>query len=170
MKSKYVLTGKINTNALHIKNTLSEVVDIIMEDKTINEMISKRESLLRLSKSINDRNICATSFSLTQYNTLKQINVLYSRTESTSFNPNEHLNDVIEHIRCIHELDAKHLKSKFSDKIDFWWDISNDIIWSTNKIFMDSFLINNMMNSFNILSKKEPTHVTDDVELCGDPV
>lgn len=158
MNNSFLLCGVTNKNIYNKDKKLSDCVNISMFEKTIEELNSKRQSLLRMRERLDsDHFVVRNTYLRTNYGVL-EIAVGYVRNNNSNddINNNSELQDIKYFLKQIYELELSRINLtnfsyKYKGNIDFWWDINNDIMWSYDTRYILEYLTENIKNSTNIL-------------------
>jgi hypothetical protein len=49
---------------------------------------------------------------------------------------------------------AGRFDSRYTQKIDFWWDVENDVFWSFDKIFIKNRLLSHISASQEVINRQ----------------
>lgn len=158
MNNSFLLCGVTNKNIYNKDKKLSDCVNISMFKKTIEELNSKRQSLLRMREKLDsDHFVVRNTYLRTDYGVL-EIAVGYARNNNSNddITNNSELQDIKYFLKQIYELELSRINLtnfsyKYKGNIDFWWDINNDIMWSYDTRYILEYLTENIKNSTNIL-------------------
>ncbi len=158
MNNSFLLCGVTNKNIYNKDKKLSDCVNISMFEKTIEELNSKRQSLLRMREKLDsDHFVVRNTYLRTDYGVL-EIAVGYARNNNSNddITNNSELQDIKYFLKQIYELELSRINLtnfsyKYKGNIDFWWDINNDIMWSYDTRYILEYLTENIKNSTNIL-------------------
>lgn len=158
MNNSFLLCGVTNKNIYNKDKKLSDCVNISMFEKTIEELNSKRQSLLRMREKLDsDHFVVRNTYLRTDYGVL-EIAVGYARNNNSNddITNNFELQDIKYFLKQIYELELSRINLtnfsyKYKGNIDFWWDINNDIMWSYDTRYILEYLTENIKNSTNIL-------------------
>ena len=158
MNNSFLLCGVTNKNIYNKDKKLSDCVNISMFEKTIEELNSKRQSLLRMREKLDsDHFVVRNTYLRTDYGVL-EIAVGYARNNNSNddITNNSELQDIKYFLKQIYELELSRINLtnfsyKYKGNINFWWDINNDIMWSYDTRYILEYLTENIKNSTNIL-------------------
>lgn len=165
---KIIQTGRINHNKLSKHLKFSEVITLSSINKSNQEIYNQRASLERLGMEFHDNdNLELRELNIETWYGLIKVFVMTRMMGELDWT------SLRKSLRSIYE--KTDTNTNFTDfnynskgYYDFWWDIENDIMWSTDKDFMEQFLFYNLKNSFKVMdfSKYEPV---DNVFIYSNP-
>lgn len=159
MLNSLLLSGMINRNKYNANSVLSNSVNIEMVEKSPNEMLSKRHSLLRFNQAILDNKLIIKDISIKTIVGYIDVSICCISTYSLNsvfYDEASVLKSVKEQLVKIYERKNININStgfSYRNKTDsdFWWDLNNDIMWSFDSIFINEFLSKNIENSVGVL-------------------
>ena len=174
MEQNLLLCGKTKKNLYTEDKKFSDCVDIIMVEKTLEEMMLKRQSLLRMNNSISNNSLVVRTDCLNTIYGSIELSVCYKESYYTLYRNcmnDYHFQQIKNKLKEIYEQKSSNVNlisfsHKYNSSVNFWWDINNDIMWSFDNFYMKNYLLNNLVNS--TVSLKENNCQINDIELCKD--
>ncbi len=148
---KLVQTGKININKISKFLKLSEVITFNQIDKSNQEILNQRASLLRMrEKFLIENGLTIKELTIYANQEFVKVYVLTSFNDCADLH---YLRSILNDIYTKRNTSVNFTDFHYDTKgyYDFWWDIENDLMWSLNKEFMEQFITNIVFNSCDVM-------------------